>query len=70
MSRTTGIVAAAGQPASISRAAIIADSATTAPTDRSMPPVRITNVMPTARTMRCELVMRMLASTWPVTKLS
>ena len=69
VSSTTGIAAAAGQPAAISFAAIIVESATTAPTDRSMPPVRITNVMPTASTTRWELLIRMLASTWPVTKL-
>ncbi len=33
-------------------------TATIAPTDRSMPPVRITNVRPTASTMTCALLMR------------
>ena len=33
-------------------ARITVDSATTDPTDRSMPPVRMTNVMPTASTIR------------------
>ena len=31
-------------------------NAITAPTDRSIPPVRITKVMPTARITRCELL--------------
>ncbi len=33
-------------------------TATIAPTDRSMPPVRITNVRPTASTITCALLMR------------
>ena len=42
------------------------DRATTEPTDRSMPPVRITNVMPIATTSRNELSMKTLRITWPV----
>ena len=38
--------------------------ATTAPTERSMPPVRITNVIPTATGNRNELSMKMLRITW------
>ena len=42
------------------------DSATTEPTERSMPPVRITNVIPTATTSRNALSMNRLRITWPV----
>ena len=41
-----------GHPAFKVVATMTVDSATTDPTLRSMPPVRITNVMPTARTIR------------------
>ena len=41
-----------GQPALSAVARITVDSATTDPTDRSMPPVRMTKVMPTASTIR------------------
>ena len=54
-----------GQPARNSAAATIVDSATTDPTDRSMPPVRITNVIPTASTTRNELSISRLSSTCP-----
>ena len=47
---TAGIVTASGQPASSMIAITTAVSASSEPTDRSMPPVRITNVIPTART--------------------
>jgi hypothetical protein len=49
---TSGITTDAGQPLWNSDAAVMPDSATTAPTDRSMPPARMTNVMPTASTTR------------------
>ena len=45
-------------------AAIIVDSATTEPTERSMPPVRMTKVIPTPSTMRKALSMSRLSSTW------
>ena len=51
-SSTAATLASADHPASSVRAAIIVESATTEPTDRSIPPVRITNVMPTASTIR------------------
>ncbi len=47
-------------PACIRPAAMVPDSAITAPTDRSMPPVRITNVMPTAISALIETWRRML----------
>ena len=53
-----------GQPSCSVLAAIIVDSATTEPTERSMPPVRITKVMPTASTIRNALSMSRLSSTW------
>ena len=48
----TTITTAGFQPACSSRAAMIVDSATTAPTERSMPPVMITKLIPIARTIR------------------
>ncbi len=44
------------------------DSATTAPTDRSMPPVSTTKVMPTATTRRKALSISRLRTTWPEKK--
>ncbi|MNW61507.1 hypothetical protein D3C74_395720 [compost metagenome] len=49
--RTTG----SGAPTIRSLATTRPTRATTAPTDRSIPPVMITNVMPIARTIRYEL---------------
>ena len=46
------MLASAGQPASSVRAAIIVERATTDPTERSIPPVRMTKVIPTASTIR------------------
>ncbi|CAB4926512.1 unannotated protein [freshwater metagenome] len=54
-SNTTAMTSSGGQPNCSVRAAIIVDSATTDPTERSIPPVRMTKVIPTARTMRNEL---------------
>ena len=43
-------------------------SATTEPTDRSIPPARITKVMPTATTSRKALSISRLRNTWPLKK--
>ena len=51
-SSTTSSTAAALQPVASSFAASTPESATTEPTERSMPPVMITKVMPTASTIR------------------
>ena len=69
MTRTRKMTAAGFQPCWRSVALTIIDSATTAPTDRSMPPVRITNVMPTASTIRKVLSMKRFRNTWPERKL-
>ena len=66
---TMRITSIGGQPALPRDAAIIVDSATTEPTDRSIPPVRITKVMPTASTMRNALSTNRLSTTWPDAKL-
>ena len=63
-SSTATTLASAGQPASSVRAAIIVESATTEPTDRSIPPVRITKVIPTASTIRNALSTNRLSTTW------
>ena len=55
-SSTTSITATALQPVARSFAASTPESATTEPTERSMPPVMITNVMPTASTMQVGVV--------------
>ena len=61
----------AGRPALLEQvAASTPDRAATAPTDRSMPPVRMTKVMPTAMTMRKALLMNRLEMTAPDRKLS
>ena len=52
MSSTSTITGSGLQPMLSSFAASTPDSATTDPTDRSMPPVMITKVMPTASTIR------------------
>jgi hypothetical protein len=57
MTSTTAIAAYGFQPAASSAAETIVVSAITAPTDRSMPPERITNVMPTATMHRNALSM-------------
>ncbi len=54
---------ATGHPLWRSDAVVMPDSATTAPTERSMPPVRMTKVIPTASTMRNELLMNRLEMT-------
>ena len=51
-SRTTGRAIASEVPASSSFASQIPVNAITEPTERSMPPVTMTNVMPTARISR------------------
>ena len=61
---TASIAAGAGQPSLSSVAHTIVVSATTEPTDRSIPPVRITNVIPTATTSRNELSMKMFSRIW------
>ncbi len=61
MTRNEGVVGS-------SEAEIIVVSATTEPTDRSMPPVRMTNVMPTATTSRNALSMKTFRMIWPVAK--
>jgi hypothetical protein len=53
-----------GQPACSVVATITVDSATTDPTLKSMPPVRMTNVMPTARTTRYALSTSRFKNTW------
>ena len=63
MASTAAIDRYGGQPISRVLAAIIVDSATTDPTDRSMPPVRITKVMPTASTIRNALSISRLSTT-------
>ena len=63
------MTAPAFQPCCSSVALTIMDSATTAPTERSMPPVRITKVMPTASTIRKVLSMKRFRKTWPERKL-
>src|SRR5258705_7604312 len=64
---TTGSTTYGGHapPCSID-AAIIVVNATTDPTDRSIPPDRITNVMPTATTSRNPLSMKTFRITWPL----
>ena len=47
-SSPTPIAKPGGNPATISPAVKVPDNAITGPTDKSMPPVRITQVMPTA----------------------
>ena len=59
---TAAIERYGGQPSCRVFAAIIVDSATTEPTDRSMPPVRITKVMPTASTIRKALSISRLST--------
>ena len=54
---------ATGHPLWSRDAVVMPESATTAPTDRSMPPVRMTKVIPTASTMRNELLMNRLEMT-------
>jgi hypothetical protein len=66
--RTTRMMATGGHPARASDAAIMVESATTEPTERSMPPVRMTNVMPTASTMRKALSTNRFAMTCPEAK--
>ena len=50
-----GITSQAGTPSLSIRAPMIAVKASTAPTERSMPAVRMTKVMPTARISRYAL---------------
>ncbi len=69
-STTSGITTPAGTPARSRYAAVTPDSASTEPTERSMPPVRMTNVIPTASTMRNALLMNRFASTPTDRKLS
>ncbi len=65
ISSTTGTAAAGLQPwRSTSDANTMVVSATTAPTDRSMPPERMTKVMPTATMMRKALSISRLRNTW------
>ena len=52
MTKINGMTTTGGHPPASIAAAIMVDNATTAPTERSMPPVRMTKVMPTARTIR------------------
>ena len=66
---TIGSASSGDQPlVSISEALISVESATTEPTERSIPPVRITNVIPTATTSRNALSIRTLRITWPEAK--
>ena len=55
VSKISGITTTGDQPPASIAAAIMVDSATTAPTERSIPPVRMTKVMPTASTIRYAL---------------
>ncbi len=52
VTRISGITTTGDHPLCRVLAAIMPDRATTAPTDRSMPPVRMTKVIPTASTIR------------------
>jgi hypothetical protein len=65
VSSTRAITTEGFHPASRSAAAIIIERATTDPTERSIPPVRMTKVMPTASTIRKVLSMRRLRKTCP-----
>ena len=60
---TSAIAAYGFQPALSSEATNMVVSAMTAPTDRSMPPDRITNVIPTATMHRNELSITRLRNT-------
>ena len=62
-SSTSAITGTGLHPAASSFAASTPDSATTEPTERSMPPVRITKVIPTASTMRKALSTNRLSTT-------
>ena len=62
-SRPTTRTRTGGHPAASSEAVTIPVSATTDPTERSMPPVRMTNVIPTATTSRKALSMKMFSTT-------
>ncbi|MCY1312678.1 hypothetical protein D9M70_631210 [compost metagenome] len=65
MSSTSGIATAGLQPrCSTSAASTMVLSATTEPTERSMPPERITKVMPTATMIRKALSISRLRNTW------
>ena len=68
MASTRRMTSTRGQPLFSPAAATIVDSATTDPTERSMPPVRMTKVIPTASTMRKALSMKRLAKTCPEAK--
>jgi hypothetical protein len=63
ITKISGTTTTGGQPPASIAAAIMVDRATTAPTDRSMPPVRITKVMPTASTIRYALSTSRLSTT-------
>ena len=63
VSSTAATARPGAQPASRVRAAIIVESATTEPTERSIPPVRMTKVMPTASTIRKALSTSWLSAT-------
>ena len=60
---TARIASHVGQPCLTSSASVRVESATTEPTERSIPPVRITNVIPIATTSRNELSMKTLRMT-------
>ncbi len=62
MRTMTPIVTHGSHPALMSITPDTLLSAMIAPTERSMPPVRITNVIPTARMIRCALLMSRLDS--------
>jgi len=65
ISSTSGMAAIGFQPrCSTSAASTMVVSATTEPTERSIPPDRITNVMPTATMMRKALSISRLRNTW------
>jgi len=65
ISSTSGMATMGFQPrCSTSAASTMVVSATTDPTERSMPPDRITNVMPTATMMRKALSISRLRKTW------
>lgn len=63
-SRTSGMTVARGQPCdSTSQAVSMVERATMEPTDRSMPPVRMTKVAPTATTRRNPLSISRFSTT-------
>jgi hypothetical protein len=68
--RPMRMASGAGTPATISPVVRVPDNAITGPTERSMPPVRITQVMPTAMIALIETWRAMFSRLAPVRNLS